>query len=197
MQLNQWAKNKFHLLMLQLIESYLIFDIYAKSYAIGHINNILTMQFFTGISRYTQSKSYAIIDWVHLGFPNYMQCNVEYPSTCPIGYVKEYPKIRYLGMIRSNKNFTDFSWEFHSVAFSSGNMPYSIILQNSKLTGCLPLWEVYPCTACTDRHQIHNIPRSSYNHCDTRSHRELGVDACQMDPQILHAESADRKIFFL
>ena len=96
-----------------------------------------------------------------------------------------------------NKNFTDHFWEFQSVAFFLGELPYSIIIQNSKLTGCLPLLEVYPCTACTDRHQIHNIPRSSYNHCDTRSHRELGVDACQMDPQILHAESADKWIFFL
>ena len=29
---------------------------------IGHVKNIPTMQFFTGISRNTQSKSYAIID---------------------------------------------------------------------------------------------------------------------------------------
>ena len=37
---------------------------------IGHVNNIPKMQFFTGISGNTQSKSYyAVIDRVCLGFP--------------------------------------------------------------------------------------------------------------------------------
>ena len=31
-----------------------------KSRSIGHVNNIHTMQFFTGISRNTQSKSYVL-----------------------------------------------------------------------------------------------------------------------------------------
>ena len=33
------------------------------AFPIGHVDNIPTMQFFTGISRNTQLKSYAIIDW--------------------------------------------------------------------------------------------------------------------------------------
>ena len=36
---------------------------------IEHVSNISAMQFLTGISRNTQSKSYATIDWVYLGFP--------------------------------------------------------------------------------------------------------------------------------
>ena len=39
--------------------------------SIGHVNNIPTVQFFTGFSRNTQSKSYAIIDWVCPGFPKW------------------------------------------------------------------------------------------------------------------------------
>ena len=46
---------------------------YQKTCAIriGHVNNISTKQFFTGISRDTQSKSYmlSLIDWVYMGIP--------------------------------------------------------------------------------------------------------------------------------
>ena len=50
---------------------------------IGHVNNIPTMQSFTGISWNTQSKSCVIIDWVCLEFPK--QCIVGYSLTCLIG----------------------------------------------------------------------------------------------------------------
>ena len=47
---------------------------------IGHVNNIPTMQFFSGISSIT--LLHAIIDWVS---ENSEKCIVEYSLTCPIG----------------------------------------------------------------------------------------------------------------
>ena len=54
---------------------------------LGRVKDIHTMQFFTKISRNTQSKSYAIIGWVCLGFPKW--CIVGYSLTCLI--LRAYP----------------------------------------------------------------------------------------------------------
>ena len=60
---------------------------------VGHVDNIPTMQFFAGISRNTQSKSYAIIDGVCPEISN--RRIVGYSLTCRIMYIAHYTPLTF------------------------------------------------------------------------------------------------------
>ena len=55
-----------HMEIIGLLHSFLTVDINLFVNAIGHVNNIPTMQSYTGISRNTQSKSYNMLCYYRL-----------------------------------------------------------------------------------------------------------------------------------
>ena len=86
---------------------------------LGHVDHIPTMQFFIGISRNTQSKSYAIVDWVCLGFT----------ESCIMGYSLTWPIISLSSSFLSS----DYPNNLHCFCLYSLNFPNSSFLHILKL----------------------------------------------------------------